>query len=86
MNKKIKILTENGICYCYYAIVINRKDNILRYGILCKLIESGKISREIIPDITTSKDEIDKIIKLIYKNTVTPTILKDVISDYIGVN
>lgn len=57
------------------------------YGIKCELRQDGKlVDSSTVEDISPLQKNVENLILLLQRNSVTPVTLKDVIEDYIACN
>ncbi len=88
-SKKLEISDTIGYQYkelnLEYYLVACEMNNSCTYGIRINLTkDGGEAETAVINDISPSKDGMLDLIKLMYKNSVTPVTARDVIYDCIA--
>lgn len=76
-------LTEVGRLKLSYEITVTVHDGMDFYGIrITSTDENGLTEAKSANDITSDKDKIEALVKLMYLGNVTPVTLEDIVNDF----
>ena len=65
----------------YYRLSEEAPDGTIRYGAAIEAVCEGARTFEEVPDITLSREEIDRLLQTLARGTVTPVSLREVVED-----
>ncbi len=65
----------------YYRLSEEADDGTTRFGAAVKAVGEEESPRAEVPDITTSREDIDQLLATLARGTVTPVSLREVVED-----
>ena len=82
-TKAVRTCRDAPLELMYYRLSEDAPDGTTRFGAAVEAVCEEGTSRAEVPDITTSREKIDRLLSALIRGAVTPVSLREVVEDFL---